>query len=186
MIGYLLLIITQIHGFAVDPCQLPAKVGNCRALIPRWFFNSQSGRCELFHYGGCGGNSNNFHSLEACQAQCHADGLFNNDVLDVIMKTGDTTCQNVILPFNTKTNLCDLAIQRLNQSWMSLEFIQICNKTCTYCSFSVKLSYLKPQFYVFPSIQFNFLDTFTAQFWERSFNAFLILQIASSFQTSSK
>ena len=125
MIVYLILTLTQItHAFTVDrtadrtdPCQLPPKVGNCRALKPRWHFNSQSGRCELFHYGGCGGNLNNFATAEACKTKCHPDVLFTTDPLDVIMKTGDTTCQNVILPFNTKANLCDLAIQRFKDSW---------------------------------------------------------------------
>lgn len=116
MIGYFILTLTQIFAIAVDPCQLPAKVGNCRALIPRWYFNSQSGRCEPFHFGGCGGNGNNFFTVDACRAQCHPAGLFNSDALDVIMKTGDTTCQNVLLPFNTKANLCDLASHRVNYS----------------------------------------------------------------------
>ena len=107
-------LVTAISAIALDPCQLPVSIGNCRAIIPKWFFNRQTGRCEFFHYGGCGGNANNFPTLESCRSRCHPDGLFTSDVLDVIMKTGDTTCHNVLLPFNTKTNLCDLAIQGLN------------------------------------------------------------------------
>ncbi len=51
-------------------CRLPAEVGPCDAAIPRWFFNSQSGRCERFIYGGCGGNRNNFQTAEACEERC--------------------------------------------------------------------------------------------------------------------
>ncbi|EDO29819.1 predicted protein [Nematostella vectensis] len=51
-------------------CTLPKKVGDCRAAMPRVFFNSQSGKCEDFIYGGCGGNANNFHTMEECKKAC--------------------------------------------------------------------------------------------------------------------
>ncbi|GMH46161.1 hypothetical protein BSKO_14129 [Bryopsis sp. KO-2023] len=35
-----------------DICTLPADPGPCYAIIPNWFFNSQSGKCERFDYGG--------------------------------------------------------------------------------------------------------------------------------------
>lgn len=59
-------------GFAPDSgvCSLPQVVGPCEAAIPRYWFNAASGRCEFFIYGGCGGNANNFASLEACIASC--------------------------------------------------------------------------------------------------------------------
>ncbi|MCA9556628.1 MAG: hypothetical protein KC933_41780, partial [Myxococcales bacterium] len=57
-----------------DACGLPAEVGDCDAAIPRWFHNAQTGMCERFVYGGCGGNANNFETLEACEAACGADG----------------------------------------------------------------------------------------------------------------
>jgi hypothetical protein len=56
-----------------DICDLPADPGPCRALIPRWYFNSNSGECEEFNYGGCQGNDNNFESLRACEAACGRD-----------------------------------------------------------------------------------------------------------------
>ena len=37
-----------------------------RASISRWYFDPQSGQCNEFLYGGCGGNQNNFESLEEC------------------------------------------------------------------------------------------------------------------------
>ena len=46
------------------------EVGICRARIERYYFNSVTGRCEQFIYGGCGGNENNFETLEACNRQC--------------------------------------------------------------------------------------------------------------------
>lgn len=51
-------------------CELPAKVGNCRAAIPRYYYNSKSGECEMFLYGGCDGNENNFETKEECENKC--------------------------------------------------------------------------------------------------------------------
>ena len=51
-------------------CQLPKEVGPCLAIIPRWWFNEKTSQCEQFNYGGCGGNGNNFETLEACQKRC--------------------------------------------------------------------------------------------------------------------
>ena len=34
------------------------------------FICTESGKCELFMYGGCAGNQNNFNSVEDCEKQC--------------------------------------------------------------------------------------------------------------------
>ncbi|GIY61357.1 papilin [Caerostris darwini] len=51
-------------------CDQEKVVGPCRAAFRRFFFNKQTGQCERFIYGGCQGNSNNFHSQEDCEAVC--------------------------------------------------------------------------------------------------------------------
>jgi hypothetical protein len=53
-----------------DPCALPPVAGICLAAIPRWYHNVLTRRCEIFIWGGCGGNGNNFPTEEECQAQC--------------------------------------------------------------------------------------------------------------------
>uniref|UniRef100_A0A8C9SHY4 Protein AMBP n=1 Tax=Scleropages formosus TaxID=113540 RepID=A0A8C9SHY4_SCLFO len=53
-------------------CTLPIVVGPCKAFAPRWAFDSQSGKCVFFVYGGCQGNSNNFYSQSECQEFCEA------------------------------------------------------------------------------------------------------------------
>jgi len=53
-----------------DRCSHPPQVGHCRALFPRYFYNSTSQSCQQFMYGGCEGNENNFKSLEQCQNDC--------------------------------------------------------------------------------------------------------------------
>lgn len=79
---YLTFYITDIlhkicnnnYVSCLDICQLPANPGPCRAAIPSFFFNSMSGRCEMFTYGGCDGNQNIFETEEACQNLCNPNG----------------------------------------------------------------------------------------------------------------
>ena len=57
-----------------DVCSLPAEGGPCRAYFRRYFFNSTSGHCESFVYGGCQGNANNFEEFSECQTVCGGPG----------------------------------------------------------------------------------------------------------------
>lgn len=55
----------------LDPsCYLPKKEGPCRARMPRYFYDKTSRKCELFYYGGCLGNQNNFVTFEKCSSKC--------------------------------------------------------------------------------------------------------------------
>ena len=51
-------------------CQLPKQVGPCKGFFRRFYFDKVAGKCKKFIYGGCGGNANNFKTLDACQATC--------------------------------------------------------------------------------------------------------------------
>ncbi|XP_073834631.1 kunitz-like toxin PcKuz3 [Musca autumnalis] len=52
-------------------CSLPhSQTGLCRARIPAWSFNGETGSCEKFIFGGCGGNINRFATKVACENQC--------------------------------------------------------------------------------------------------------------------
>ncbi|MFO7177432.1 MAG: BPTI/Kunitz domain-containing protein [Pseudomonadota bacterium] len=51
-------------------CSLPIVAGPCEAAFPRFAFSTEKGQCVPFVYGGCGGNENNFESLEDCEAVC--------------------------------------------------------------------------------------------------------------------
>ena len=51
-------------------CHLPSEVGPCKGRFPRWFFNTSSSQCELFIYGGCHGNQNQFGTLNECIDLC--------------------------------------------------------------------------------------------------------------------
>lgn len=51
-------------------CLLPVDEGPCRGDIERYYYNTMTQKCELFGYGGCQGNANNFKSYQECQKTC--------------------------------------------------------------------------------------------------------------------
>lgn len=56
--------------FYAETCGAEPLVGHCRAAFPRWYYNRQTGSCQSFIYGGCGGNKNNYLNKESCMAAC--------------------------------------------------------------------------------------------------------------------
>ena len=53
-----------------DICSQKRDSGICPGNVPRFYFEKSLGMCQLFSYGGCGGNSNNFEILDQCVAHC--------------------------------------------------------------------------------------------------------------------
>ncbi|UYV78213.1 SPINT3 [Cordylochernes scorpioides] len=49
--------------------------GPCYGSFNRFFYNSTSGSCQSFTYGGCSGNRNNFRNMEDCERICAEDYL---------------------------------------------------------------------------------------------------------------
>lgn len=64
---------TSGDGDGGDPCSQPKQAGPCEAAVPRFWFDSSTGKCTAFTYGGCAGNANNFETAEACLAACAPD-----------------------------------------------------------------------------------------------------------------
>jgi hypothetical protein len=63
---------TCVAAAAPSACGLPAAdAGPCKAALPRWTYDAATGACRRFVYGGCGGNANNFETLEACTRGCN-------------------------------------------------------------------------------------------------------------------
>ncbi|XP_071418385.1 tissue factor pathway inhibitor isoform X2 [Pithys albifrons albifrons] len=84
----------DIVGAALPPlilghsiCAMKADDGPCKAIHIRYFFNIQSRECEVFEYGGCHGNENNFLTLEECQKKCVVDGVLPHVVTELSGKT---------------------------------------------------------------------------------------------------
>ncbi|XP_029369517.1 tissue factor pathway inhibitor 2 isoform X1 [Echeneis naucrates] len=53
-----------------DVCLLQMDEGPCRGEIERYYYNTVTQKCEVFYYGGCQGNANNFKSYQECQKKC--------------------------------------------------------------------------------------------------------------------
>ncbi|KER24423.1 hypothetical protein T265_07899 [Opisthorchis viverrini] len=51
-------------------CELQRDPGPCKENQERFFFNISSEKCETFSYGGCGGNENNFSTIDECLDEC--------------------------------------------------------------------------------------------------------------------
>ena len=54
-----------------SPCMQPKAEGLCRAVIPSFYFDVQTGICTLFDYSGCHGNQNRFATEEECKQECY-------------------------------------------------------------------------------------------------------------------
>lgn len=61
-------------GAGPGACSLPKQQGNCDAYDPSFWHNPETGLCEPFVYGGCGGNANRFASRDDCIAACPGGG----------------------------------------------------------------------------------------------------------------
>ncbi|KFD63705.1 hypothetical protein M514_06583, partial [Trichuris suis] len=62
--------LAECKGLPADVCQHPKDVGVCKGYFRRWYFDSSVGWCKQFIYGGCGGNGNNFATLQECRTTC--------------------------------------------------------------------------------------------------------------------
>ncbi|MGA1869885.1 MAG: BPTI/Kunitz-type proteinase inhibitor domain-containing protein [bacterium] len=60
----------RITTTSANVCELPIDPGLCKGYFPRYAFNKTTGQCEQFVYGGCGGNANNFSTIQECQESC--------------------------------------------------------------------------------------------------------------------
>ena len=86
-----------------DVCSLPASVGPCDGICPRFFHNICSGQCEPFVFGCCEGNANNFLTLEDCETACPP-------VTDICALPGVVGPCEAIIPryyYNAVTGQCE-------------------------------------------------------------------------------
>ena len=58
---------------ATASCSLPPDKGPCYGNIPRYFYNTTGAKCEVFSYGGCFPNKNNFLTQHECESHCKCE-----------------------------------------------------------------------------------------------------------------
>ncbi|CAL1298887.1 unnamed protein product [Larinioides sclopetarius] len=54
-------------------CFEPPKKGLCKDSLSRWYYDSNSGQCREFIYGGCEGNGNSYMTFHECMEYCAVD-----------------------------------------------------------------------------------------------------------------
>ena len=57
-------------GTLPDSCFQPPESGICRASIPRYYYDANTGACQTFIWGGCQG-SVPFDTMDACVNTCN-------------------------------------------------------------------------------------------------------------------
>ena len=76
--GWYLPLLMQPHSLSSslspEACKAAPDTGPCFGLFQHYFYNSSSMSCELFNYGGCVGNQNNFKSERECLQRCRTEG----------------------------------------------------------------------------------------------------------------
>uniref|UniRef100_A0A023GCE3 BPTI/Kunitz inhibitor domain-containing protein n=1 Tax=Amblyomma triste TaxID=251400 RepID=A0A023GCE3_AMBTT len=55
-------------------CEKKPDPGPCKASFPAWYFDSETGYCRRFVYGGCKGNGNRFPTCSKCMQACGKPG----------------------------------------------------------------------------------------------------------------
>ena len=62
---------------------MPPSRGPCRASISKWYYNHRNKSCELFTFGGCSPNGNNFDSEDLCYESCQSgDNFISSSLTD--------------------------------------------------------------------------------------------------------
>ncbi|KAH6925661.1 hypothetical protein HPB50_008476 [Hyalomma asiaticum] len=51
-------------------CMQKPDRGSCNLNLQRWWYNTDSEQCEIFDYGGCGGNENVYKTKDHCEITC--------------------------------------------------------------------------------------------------------------------
>ncbi|KRY57082.1 Papilin, partial [Trichinella britovi] len=79
-----------------EKCYQPLDRGPCFGpAVLRWWYNSETRKCERFDYSSCGGNRNHFYSQKECIAHCESP---LNPVVETVPTETTTTAENSTTP----------------------------------------------------------------------------------------
>uniref|UniRef100_A0A673WWG2 Protein AMBP n=1 Tax=Salmo trutta TaxID=8032 RepID=A0A673WWG2_SALTR len=82
-------------------CKVEPDAGPCFGMVQRYFYNSTSMGCQLFTYGGCMGNQNNFVTERECLQSCRTEAACR-----MPMDAQPCTGQPKIWAFDPNSGLC--------------------------------------------------------------------------------
>ncbi|XP_068094576.1 actinia tenebrosa protease inhibitors-like isoform X2 [Hyperolius riggenbachi] len=82
-----------------DTCTLSPDPGTCKAYMQHFYYDVMTKCCRAFIYGGCGGNKNNFDTLEQCTRTC-------DDICTLPKKTGPCKADMQRYYYDTETKSC--------------------------------------------------------------------------------
>uniref|UniRef100_A0A3Q2XC04 Protein AMBP n=1 Tax=Hippocampus comes TaxID=109280 RepID=A0A3Q2XC04_HIPCM len=58
-----------------EACNLGPEPGPCFGIHQHYFYNSSAMSCQMFRYGGCLGNKNNFKTERECLQRCRTEAV---------------------------------------------------------------------------------------------------------------
>ncbi|KAM9308074.1 papilin-like [Gastrophryne carolinensis] len=88
---------------AYKECVSPPYTGNCEALAINYNYDAETNTCNKFNYGGCGGNGNNYETLEECERTCKK---IDKDCVSPPVK-GNCEAIKTRYNYNAATNTCN-------------------------------------------------------------------------------
>ncbi|XP_070621421.1 thrombin inhibitor hemalin-like [Erythrolamprus reginae] len=88
-------------------CTLGVNKGRCQKKLTRYYFHLNTKKCEMFAYSGCGGNANNFKSLEQCKSECPSHGEKWEEMCNHSPDVGRCRAEYHHFYFNTATGNCE-------------------------------------------------------------------------------
>ncbi|KAJ3051132.1 NAD(P)H-quinone oxidoreductase subunit 5, chloroplastic [Rhizophlyctis rosea] len=85
-----------------NSCSLKPDSGPCEAYIPKWYFDSASGQCKTFIWGGCAGTVP-FNTEAECEKGCEARATKTTTTTKPTKPTEDLSeCALILCPAGTE------------------------------------------------------------------------------------
>ncbi|CDW57128.1 Papilin [Trichuris trichiura] len=92
---------------ALSACEQPQDSGPCKASFQRYFYNPFSAQCEMFLYGGCEGNQNNFKTKKECDENCTIQSIRPPNPCELPVEVGPCKATLTRYYYNRASKRCE-------------------------------------------------------------------------------